>query len=200
MKIGIIGAGTVAQSIARSALQQGHVVILGTRRNPEDLRQLRDSLGVGAYISSVPEAASEDLVILAVPWNQISQALANLPAWEGRILVDATNPFAQVEPTLVLADLGARSASEIVSELAPGATVIKAFNSIRMTHYEAGSSASGGRRVLFVSGNDDQAKIKVSTLIESFGFAAVDLGDLANGGRLQQPGGPLAGHDLVLRD
>jgi 8-hydroxy-5-deazaflavin:NADPH oxidoreductase len=200
MKIGTIGAGVVARAIARSALRQGHEVMLSSRHGPESLAAVIADLGEGASAKPAMVAASAELVLLAVPWPDIGQALTGLPAWQGRILVDCTNPFAETQPRLVLADLGGRGASEIVAELAPGARVVKAFNSIRMINYEAGARQGNQRRVLFVSGNEVGSKTQVKELIESFGFAAIDLGDLISGGRMQQAGGPVAGHDLWLTD
>jgi 8-hydroxy-5-deazaflavin:NADPH oxidoreductase len=99
-----------------------------------------------------------------------------------------------------LADLGNQGASEIVSHLAPGARLVKAFNSIVMTNFEAGPTRGDARRVLFVSGDDDTAKSTIKALISSFGFAVIDLGGLKAGGRLQQAGGPIAGRDLLVAD
>jgi len=67
-----------------------------------------------------------------------------------------------------------------------------------MAHFNEGPSKDQGTRVIFVSGDDDEAKQAVQDLIESFGFAAIDLGGLVTGGRLQQAGGPLAGLDLFV--
>jgi hypothetical protein len=67
-----------------------------------------------------------------------------------------------------------------------------------MANFEKGPTEGNGRRVLFVSGDDRSAKQLVSDLITSFGYAVIDLGDLDEGGRFQQPGGPLAGKDLLL--
>src|SRR5262249_61950507 len=105
-------------------------------------------------------------------------------------LIDATNPFAQTSPNLILADLGGIGASEIVAGFAPGARIVKAFNSIRMARFNEGPVNGQGRRVIFVSGDDEESKRVVKDLIESFGFAAIDLGDLVTGGRIQQAGGP----------
>ncbi len=87
---------------------------------------------------------------------------------------------------MVLADLGGRGASEIVASLAPGARLVKAFNSILMSNFEAGPKRGDARRVLFVSGDDASAKSTVKALIENFRFAVIDLGGLQTGGRLQQ--------------
>ena len=107
--------------------------------------------------------------------------------------IDATNPFIEDSPKLVLADLGGKGASEVVAALAPGARVVKAFNSIVAAHFSEGPMKSDGRRVIFVAGDHPEPADFVKSVIESFGFVAVYLGDLATGGRLQQAGGPLAG-------
>ncbi|GAB7542527.1 NADPH-dependent F420 reductase [Cupriavidus sp. 8B] len=198
MKIGFIGAGAVAQSIARSAIQAGHEVVLSARRGPQALGDIVAGLGPNASADTVQEVARLELVMLAVPWLQVPSALDGLPDWAGRILVDTTNPFAQLEPELVLADLGGTGASEIVAAHAPGARVVKAFNAIRMEHYDKGPKFHDGKRVIFVSGDDKDAKAVVIGLVKEFGYAAVDLGGLVAGGRMQQAGGPIAGLDWVV--
>ncbi|MCX4140700.1 NAD(P)-binding domain-containing protein [Paraburkholderia sp. SEWSISQ10-3 4] len=198
MKIGFIGAGAVAQSIARSAIQAGHEVLLSARRGPQALGDVVAGLGPNASADTVQEVARLELVVLAVPWLQVPSALSGLPNWAGRILVDTTNPFTQLEPELVLADLGGTGASEIVAAHAPEARVVKAFNAIRMEHYDKGPKFHDGKRVIFVSGDDKDAKAVVIGLVNDFGYAPVDLGGLVSGGRMQQAGGPIAGRDWVV--
>jgi predicted dinucleotide-binding enzyme len=198
MKIGTIGAGTVARAFARAALAAGHQVALSGRHGPEALADTVAELGDGASAATIEQAASLNYVLLAVPWPNIEDALRGLPAWNGRVLIDASNPFSAYSPQLVLADLGHRSASEVVAALAPGARVVKAFNSIVTDRFNEGPAKNGGRRVIFVSGDDLESKAFIKGLIESFGFEPIDLGGLVPGGRLQQAGGPLAGRDLVV--
>jgi predicted dinucleotide-binding enzyme len=150
------------------------------------------TIGAGEVALAVAREA------LAVPWKNVEAALRGLPEWNGRVLIDATNPFAETSPNLVLADLGGIGASEIVAGFARGARIVKAFNSIRMARFNEGPIKGEGRRVIFVSGDDEESKRAVKDLIESFGFAAVDLGGLVTGGRIQQAGGPLAGLDLFI--
>ncbi len=89
----------------------------------------------------------------------------------------------------------------MVADLVPGARLVKAFNHLNPALIAGDPQAEGGRRVLFYSGNDRQAKAVVAQLIERLGFFGIDLGSLAEGGRLAQfPGGPLPSHNLVKFD
>ena len=198
MRIGSIGAGEVALAVAREAIARGHEILLSSRSGPNALADEVAELGRGALAATAEEAASLDYVLLAVPWKNVEAALRGLPEWHGRVLIDATNPFVETSPKLVLADLGGIGASEIVAGFAPGASIVKAFNSILMTRFNEGPIKGQGKRVIFVSGDDGESKRVVKDLIESFGFAAIDLGGLVTGGRIQQAGGPLAGLDLVV--
>jgi predicted dinucleotide-binding enzyme len=197
MKFGTIGGGAVALAFARRALAAGHEVALSNRRGPESLAGKVAELGNGASAGTVEEAASLDYVLLAVPWPNVEDALRGLSEWNRRVLIDATNPFIEYSSNLVLADLGGEGASEIVAGLAPGARVVKAFNSILTARFNEGPAKNGGRRVIFVSGEDPESKEFTKGLIKSFGFEPIDLGGLVTGGRLQQAGGPLAGRELV---
>jgi 8-hydroxy-5-deazaflavin:NADPH oxidoreductase len=197
MKFGTIGAGPVALGFAREALKAGHQVALSNRHGPDSLADVVAELGNGASAATIAEAASLEYVLFAVPWPNVEDALRGLPPWNGRVLIDATNPFSAYSPKLVLADLGDKGASEVVTALAPGARVVKAFNSIIIERFNQGPAKEGGRRVIFVSGDHAEPVEFVKNLIASFGFAPIHLGGLVTGGRMQQAGGPLAGRDLV---
>ena len=201
MRIGMLGSGDIAQGVAKYALQQGHEVLLCNRSGPAKLAPIVAALGPGAKAVSVDEAAAAEIVLLAVNWESVEGVMKSLPAWNGRILIDATNPFLNPAPLLVMPDLGGKSSSEIVAGLAPGARFVKAFNTMFATNLADGPRRAGARRVLFVCGDDDGAKTTVRNLIESFGFATVDLGDLKVGSRMQQAKtSPLAGPDFLLPD
>ena len=195
MQIGILGAGSVGLAVGRRLAGAGHRVMLSSARGPHALTPVAQE--IGARATSIIEAAAQELVLLALPWPVVPEVLDPLPGWRGRILVDATNPFASVDP-LQLADLEGRSASVIVAEHAPGARVVKAFNSITMANFEKGPRLGAARRVLFVSGDDVASKQTVQRLIAELDYAPIDLGSLDEGGRMQQPGGPLAGPDLLV--
>lgn len=191
MKIGFIGAGTVAQTISRHALLLGHKVLLSNSRDPSTLASVVRELGEGASSGTPKQAADQDIVVLASTWQSVEDALGSVSDWEGKILVDTTNRFESYEP-LRLGDISGPTSSEIVASYAPGARVVKAFNSVPMA-WISDFSPSKPRVTLFISGDDADAKKKVSELIEEMGFACVDLGSLAVGGRLQQVGGSLGG-------
>ena len=84
----------------------------------------------------------------------------------------------------------------LAAALAPGARVVKALNNLIVPDLEADPIVNGARRVVFVSADDDSAKKRVQTLLEGFGYSVIDLGNLRDGGLIQQAGGPLAGRDL----
>ncbi len=186
MRIGFIGAGIVAQTIAKHVLPFGHQVMLSNTHGPDSLGQVVEQLGPGAAAGTPQQAAEQDIVVLAVGWSSAQAALFSIPDWKGRILVDATNRVASYNP-LTLGDISGRTSSEIVADLAPGAKVIKAFNSVPMSWIDD-FSPSKPRTVLFISGDDHEAKRPLNDLLEQVGFCSVDLGSLAVGGRLQQLG------------
>jgi len=194
--IGTIGAGNVAQTIARDALAAGHQVILSNSRGPDSLAELVSQLGANASAGTVAEAARADIVILAVGWDQVPAALRDLPGWDGRIVIDATNQWHHDDPGSGV-DLGDQTGSEHIATLMPGARIIKAFNTVFMNVVADSAHRSDGRLVIFLAGDDTDAKATVSTFIDSLGLAPVDLGELRQGGRLMQAGGPLIALHVV---
>src|ERR1700758_2270700 len=199
MEIGTIGAGAFAQAFAKRALKVGHKVKLSNSRGPENLRQVVNQLGPGAMAATKEEAAACEMVLLAVPWDDVPETLASLPKWKNQILIDGTNPFHGQAGDFTPADVGNVSTSQLVAALAPGARVVKALNNMTVPNLEANPVVNGARRVAFISADDDGAKKRVGTLLESFGYSVIDLGNLRDGGLIQQAGGPLAGRDFLER-
>ena len=133
-------------------------------------------------------------------WSKLPAALANLPEWAGRIVIDANNPLVVEGNQLKRVDLNGRVSSEVFTELVPGARVVKAFNHLPAALLSDDPKREGGRRVLFFSGEDAQARSKVGALIDRLGFFGIDLGPLSTGARLVQPGGPFSALNLVKFD
>ena len=129
LTVGTIGAGTLAQAIVGHAVAAGHRVILSNRRGPGALAGLIQQLGVNASVGTPQQAAEADIVILAVGWDQVPQAVAAVPDWEGRIVIDATNQWEDFSRGIA-ADLGDQTGSERNAALMPGARVVKAFNAL----------------------------------------------------------------------
>jgi predicted dinucleotide-binding enzyme len=194
--VGTIGAGNVAQTVARLALAAGHNVILSNSRGPESLSELVSQLGANASAGTAAEAAQADLVILAVGWDQVPAALQELTHWDGRIVIDATNQWHHHDPGAKV-DLGDLTGSEYIATLTPGARIVKAFNTVFMNVVAKSAHRSDGRLVIFLAGDDTDAKATVATFIDSLGLAPVDLGELRKGGLLMQAGGPLNGLHLA---
>lgn len=200
MKIGMLGAGAVAQAIARHAIRHGHEVVLSNRRGPASLALLVKDLGALAAAATPAEAATADLVVLAVRWPQIPDAVAGLPRLDKTVVIDATNQFASLPPNPKIADLGDLTGSEYVASLLPGARVVKAFNALFARFTAPDPRHEAGRQVLFLAGDDADAKNTVRDLTSEFGFAPVDLGTLREGGRLIQLGGPLSALHALKQD
>ena len=198
MKLSILGSGRVAYSVARQAIGAGHEIVIGTRDPSKIDREKWVELPSVKFIS-ISEAGLGDVVLLAIPWEHVDHILEQIPTWDRRILIDATNPFILGTPPRLL-DLGGQNASLLISKKAPGAEVVKAFNSIEMEIFDLGPKVKNGTRILFVSGDERRAKERVIDFIESMGFKTIDLGGLAEGGLIQQAGGPLAGKDIILNE
>ena len=192
--IGIIGAGRLGQAFARTARRADRSVVIANSRGPESLKPVVEALDAGVTAGTTAEAARCSIVALAVPWATVHDALALL-SWSGEIVIDATN--AVLIPSLEPLPLGGLTSSEIVAQLVRGARVVKAANTYAADVLGADPREGGGRRVMFVSGDDADAKSAVGDLFDAAGFFPIDIGDLVSGGGLQQAGGPLAGHNLV---
>jgi predicted dinucleotide-binding enzyme len=189
MDVGIIGAGRIGQAMARTALRADRQIVLANSRGPGSLASVVSALGEGAVAGTVEEAASADIVVIAVPWPRVGEAVEGL-RWDGRTVIDATNDF---NPS----DLDGRTSSQVLADLVPGARVVKAANTLGAAVLGSDPHEGGGRRVIFLSGDDAEAKAQVTALFEDAGFAAIGLGGLATGGAMQQLGGPLAGVNLI---
>jgi 8-hydroxy-5-deazaflavin:NADPH oxidoreductase len=195
MTYAIIGSGAIGRAIASQFARNGIDVLLANSRGPASLVDLVRELGTNIAAVSVKDAVQADVVILAVPFSAIPHAVRDVARWNGRIVVDASNAidFPAFTPT----DLGGRLSSEVVADAVRGARVVKAFNTLPAAVLASDPAQHGGRRVIFLSGNEAGANSEIAKLIERLGFAAVDLGKLSEGGRLQHFGGPLPTLNLI---
>ncbi|QIL37920.1 NAD(P)-binding domain-containing protein [Pedobacter sp. HDW13] len=194
--IGIIGAGNIGKAVAGHFTKAGFPVLISNSQAPESLAATTAFLGQGVKAVTPAEAAKADIVILALPWSEVL-GLSGLTDWDGRIVVDATNHFITYAPDFQVAYLDGLASSEVVQQHLSGARIVKAFNTIFFKILEQDPHVENGNRVLFVSGDDQQAKEIVSQAISEIGFAPIDLGSLAVGSKFQQAKGALATLNLV---
>jgi 8-hydroxy-5-deazaflavin:NADPH oxidoreductase len=187
--VGIIGAGRIGQAMAQTALRAGRQVVIANSRGPQTLTSVVEALGEGVSAGTARDASAADIVVLAVPWPQVPQSVEGLE-WDRRIVIDPTNDF---DPS----DLNGRTSSEVVADLVAPARVVKAANTLVAAVLGSDPHEADGQRVIFLSGDDAEAKSEVVALFEDAGFFAVDLGGLREGGEIQQVGAPLAGHNLI---
>jgi predicted dinucleotide-binding enzyme len=187
--VGIIGAGRLGQAMARTALRAGRRVVIANSRGAESLASVVSALGDGVSAGTVDEAASSGVVVVAVPWDRMPEAVQGLN-WDGQVVIDATNDWGAD-------DLQGRTSSELVADLVAGAHLVKAANTLGAEVLSSDPHEAGGERVIFISGDDADAKAEVVALFQDAGFAAIDLGDLATGGAMQQIHHPLSGVNLI---
>ena len=187
--VGIVGAGRLGQAMARTARRAGRDVVIANSRGPASLASVVSELGDGVSAGTPADAAAAGIVVIAVPWDRVPEAVQGL-TWNGQVVIDATNDWAAD-------DLVGRTSSERVADLVAGARVVKAANTLGAEVLASDPQEGGGRRVIFISGDDADAKAEVVTLFQDAGFAAIDLGGLPAGGAMQQIHHPLAGVNLI---
>jgi 8-hydroxy-5-deazaflavin:NADPH oxidoreductase len=180
MRIAIIGAGNVGQALGAGWRKCGHDVSYALRaatgRNADTVA------AQGFRIVSVNETAAADVIVLAVPWRTVAEALQTAGSLAGKIVIDATNPLT---PELELALGFNDSAGETVARLAPAARVVKAFNTTGAGNM-ATAHAFAAKPMMPLAGDDAEAKAIVAKLAEELGFETVDAGPL-KAARLLEP-------------
>lgn len=213
MTIGIIGAGALGSNFARMLAKKGLSATISNSRGPASLADLVKELGPSIKAGTVEEAASADMVLVAVRWVDAEKVLRSLPAWHGRIVIDGTNPVEFFDPAtspdandpsnplaaygIKAVDLGGQQSSQIIQQFVAGARLVKAFNH-NDVNVLSEPDVAGGKRVLFYCGDDAAAKASVQAVMEAAGFAAIDLGTLDVGGPLTSlPFGPLSAHNII---
>lgn len=172
MKIGVIGTGNVGKVLGARWAKNGHQVIFGSRDpQSEKIRELLTTLGANARAGSAREAAAaSEVVVLATPWAGSQQIVELLGDLTGKIVVDCTNPL---EPNLRGLSVGhSSSAGELVAGWATGARVVKAFNTTGAKNI-ADPQYGGHAAVMFICGDDAEAKTTAVGLAQELGFDAI---------------------------
>jgi 8-hydroxy-5-deazaflavin:NADPH oxidoreductase len=188
-RVGVIGGGNIGATAARLFTAAGHDVALANSRGPDTLAGL--AAEIGARAETVDGAARYgDIVLIAIPFA----AYTDLPAASltGKVVIDAGNYYPNRDGHVAALDADETTSSELLATQLPGARIVKAFNTLYWEHLRDRAGQSE-RTALFLAGDDRDAKDRVAALITDIGFAPVDAGDLASGGRRLQPGGAFSG-------
>jgi len=185
MRIAIIGAGNVGGTLGKMWAAKDHEVAFGVRRpNDAKVQALLTATGKRARAVSVKDAvAGAEVVLLATPWSATEAALREAGELRGKVVVDATNPLKSDLSGLAIGH--STSAAEQVAGWAPGARVVKAFNTIGAAHM-ADPRFGTQRASMFICGDDASAKATVVRLAGELGFDPVDCGPLTQA-RLLEP-------------
>lgn len=199
MSYAIIGFGAIGQALARAFARKNIEVAVASRRPPEALAPQAQAIGSTVIPKTLPEAIKADLIILAVPFWEHREVAKNLVSWQGKTIIDAMNTFA--DP---IEDLSGLPSSAVVAKAFPDAKFVKGFNHLPAGTLAADSNVKGGRRVVFLSSDEEGAAAPVAALAEQLGFAPVNLGKLGEGGTLVQARGktwaPLIFQDLFKKE
>jgi NADPH-dependent F420 reductase len=185
MDITIIGTGNMGRGIATRALAGGHrVALLGTEA--DKAQALARELSGDVHAGAVGDRLAGDLVALAIPYQAIDDILgAYRGQLDGKVVVDITNPidFSAFTPL----DIEAGSAAAEIAQKAPGARVVKAFNTTFAATLVDGEVA-GQPLDVFIAADDEEAKDAVRRLAEDGGLRVVDAGPLARAHELEALG------------
>ena len=184
MSYAIIGTGKAGHALAKAFARKGVEVAIASRRSAEALAPVAKAIGPTIIPKSLQDAVKADIIILAIPFGTQKEVAKAAESWKGKIVIDVINAYG-VPPE----ELGNLPSSVVVSQAFPGAKLVKAFNSLAAETLAEDPNVKGGRRVVFLSSDDEGAAAQVAALVEQLGFAPVQLGKLAEGGVLIQARG-----------
>jgi 8-hydroxy-5-deazaflavin:NADPH oxidoreductase len=186
MRIGIVGAGRIGGNAARLFAQAGHELLVSFSRDQAKLERLASEIGARA---GTPREAAQfgEVVMLSVPWALVDVGLNQAGPLDGKIVIDTANQFGHDG----WEDLGGRTAAQVNSARMPGARYTKAFNTLT-SGFQARTAGRNGpdRVVMFLCGDDEEAKRIVSGLIDEAGFTPVDMGGTADAAPMEPPRRP----------
>ena len=186
MSYAIIGFGAVGQALARAFARKNIEVAVASRRSPEALAPQAQAIGSTVVPRTLREAIKADIIFLAVPFGEHRAVAKNLASWQGKTIIDAMNGF------------GVSSA--VVAQAFPGAQLVKGFNHLLARTIASDPHVKGGRRVVFLSSDDEGAAAPVAALAEQLGFAPVNLGKFEEGGALVQARADKSWGPLIFQD
>ncbi len=192
MTYAIIGTGNVGAALARRFAHKSLSVLVANTRGPQSVQPLVEEFGEAVIGATLNDALDAEVILLAIPFVAVQILAQSRNDWHDKIIIDATNAYG-VSPEAMAGGLS----SDIIAAAMPGAKVVKAFNQLPASVLARDPAQDGGRRVVFVAGNHDDATAKVTELADQLGFAPILLGRMDEGGRLIHIPGPLVLHNLA---
>jgi len=198
MSYAIIGFGKIGQALAKAFARKGVEVSVATTRDPESFAADAAAIGPTIIPKTLAEAVKANIVFLAVRFEAHADVAKALPSWEGKTVIDAMNVFPVPE------EMDGLPSSAFVAKAFNGAKLVKGFNHLIAATLAADPVIEGGRRVVFLSSDDEDATAPVAALARQLGFAPVTLGKLHEGGALVHARGstwgPLIFQDLFKKE
>lgn len=198
MNYAIIGFGQIGQALAKAFARSGIDVSVATTRDPESFASAAAAIGPEIIPKTLAQAVKADIVFLAVRYESHPNVAKVLPTWKGKTIIDVTNTYG-VSPE----EMGGQPSSKIVAQAFTGGRLVKGFNHLAAAVLGQDPAVHGGRRVVFLTSDDDGAVAPVAALAERLGFAPVKLGKLEEGGALvharDKIWGPLIFQDLFKK-
>lgn len=193
MTYSIIGFGPIGQALAKAFARKGIDVSVATTRDPESFASVATAIGPTILPKTLAEAVKADIIFLAVRFESHQDVANALSTWKGKTIVDVTNT--QVPPE----ELGGQPSSMVVARSFTGVRLVKGFNHLGASVLAQDPAVHGGRRVVFLASDDDEAAAEIGALAENLGFSPVQLGRLSEGGLLVHARGNSWGR-LIFKD
>ena len=190
----IIGFGNIGQALAKAFARTGIEVSVATTRDPESFASVAAAIGSRIIPKTVAEAVKADIIFLAVRFESHPDVAKVLPNWQGKTIVDMTNAYG-----VPLEEMGGQPSAKSVAQAFTGGKLVKGFNHLVAAVLGQDPAVHGGRRVVFLASDDDDAATEIGALAENLGFSPIKLGGLSEGGLLVQARGNTWGR-LIFKD
>jgi predicted dinucleotide-binding enzyme len=194
MKYAIIGFGKIGHALAKAFARKGIEVSVATTRDPNSFASDAAAIGPTIIPKTLADAVKADIIFLAVRFESHPEVAKALPTWQGKTLVDVTNAYGVPPETL-----GGQPSSKFVAQAFSGGRLVKGFNHLVAAVLDQDPAVRGGRRIVFLASDDEDAAAEIGELAEGLGFAPIKLGGLSEGGLLVQARGNSWGR-LIFKD
>ena len=194
MSYAIVGFGKIGQALAKAFARKGIEVSVATTRDPQSFASAAAAIGPTIIPITLAEAVKADIIFLAVRFESHPDVAKALPTWQGKTIVDVTNAHG-----IASEELGGQPSSRVVAQAFTGGKLVKGFNHLPAAALNQDPAVQGGRRVVFLASDDDDAAAEIGALAEHLGFSPIQLGGLSEGGLLIQACGDTWGQ-LIFKD